>query len=285
MCEAFPDAILVNISPIVEQLRKVKSEEEISLIKKASEISFRGHKRVKEVLKEGVTELELAAEVEMILRKLGHTGVLFRKGRGSFPPGGYGVIGPSGSNLGVISGTGDITITGKGLSLAFPFGASRRKISRGDMVMVDIGTNFEGYHSDECRMYVVGKPDGKQKTAFKLVSEALEAAIDNVRAGVKGKDVYFAAKELIDKAGYSDYFAAFKDYPAYSYLGHGVGLEIGEPPFITPKDETIFEVNMVVALEPKLIAPNWGVSLEDTILVTDNGCELLTMSPRGLMEV
>jgi len=281
--ESFPQANFVNISPIIQDIRLIKTDYEVSLIEKSAEVSLQAHKKVPEVLIEGKTELALSSEIEYVLRKNGHVGCMFSR------RGGYamhsGVIGPSGPNLGVISGSGAITNTGKGLNSAMPIGASLRKINHGDMVEIDIGVNIEGYHSDEARMYVLGKADERQKRAFDAVYSAYQAALKIIAPGVKGKEVYFAARRAIEKAGYLEYFAGFSRYPRYNFLGHGIGLEINESPLINSHDETIFKKNMTIAIEPKVIAPHWGVTFEDTILVTEKGCRLLTKSQRDLIVV
>jgi Xaa-Pro aminopeptidase len=281
--ENFAGANLINISPLMQEIRAIKSDKEIGLIEEAAEVSLLGHQRVSEVLKEGITELDLSAAVEYCVRKAGHSGCSISRKNGFFPP--AGPIGPSGPNLGVISGFGAITISGTGLSSAQPGGASSRKMNSGDMTMVDININIGGYHSDETRMYVIGSPDDQQKRAFDAIFAAYQAALNTMRPGVKGKDVYQAARKALEKAGYLDYFAGFSRYPQYNYLGHGVGLESNEHPLISPRDETILEPNMVIAIEPKLIAPHWGGSLEDTILITQNGYRILTKTKRELIVV
>lgn len=281
--KSFYGANFVNISPLIQEIRSIKSDKEIGLIEKAAEVSFLGHKRVQEVLKEGITELDLSAEVEYTLRRKGHAGCMGNRRRMYSLP--AGPIGPSGPNLGVISGFGAITITGKGLGSNLPMGASLRKICHGDMVAVDIATNIEGYYSDEARMYVIGQPDDRQKRAFEVIFMAYQSALNTIRPGVKGKEVYNAAREVVEKASYLDYFAGFSRYPQYNYLGHGIGLETNEHPLISPRDETILQPNMVIAIEPKIIAPLWGVTLEDTILVTEDGCKPLTKTKRELIVV
>jgi Xaa-Pro aminopeptidase len=281
--ESFPGANFINISPLMQEIRAIKSESEIGWIEKAAEVSLRGHQRVEEVVKEGITELDLSAAVEYCVRKAAHSGCSISRKNGFFPP--AGPIGPSGPNLGVISGFGAITISGTGLSSAQPGGASLRKMNSGDMTMADININIGGYHSDETRMYVIGSPDDQQKRAFETIFTAYQVALDTIRPGVKGKHVYEAARKAVEKAGYLDYFAGFSRYPQYNYLGHGVGLESNEHPLISPRDETILEPNMVIAIEPKLIAPHWGGSLEDTILITQNGYRILTNTKRELIVV
>ena len=281
--ETLPRANFRNISPLLQKIRSIKSDKEIRLIQKAAEVSYSGHQRIVEDMQEGITELELSAAVEYTTRRQGHAGCSISRRNVYYPP--AGAIGVSGPNLGVISGSGAITISGKGLSPALPMGASSRPIKYGDMVAADISTNIDGYHSDETRMYVLGQPDDRQKRAFEVVYTAQQAALDAIRPGVKGKDVYHAARQVVEKAGYLEHFAGYSRYPQYNYLGHGVGLEANEHPLINSHDETILQPNMVIALEPKLIAAQWGVSLEDTLVVTRDGYKLLTKTKRELIAV
>ena len=281
--ETLPQANFNNISPLLQKIRSIKSNTEIGLIQKAAEVSHLGHQRIVDVLQEGITELELSAAVEYTTRQHGHAGCSIGRRNAYYPP--AGVIGVSGPNLGIISGSGAITISGKGLSAALPMGASSRQIRYGDMVAADISTNIEGYHSDETRMYVLGQPDDRQKRAFEVIYAAQQAALDVIRPGVKGKDVYHAARQVVEKANYLEHFAGYSRYPHYNYLGHGVGLEANEHPLINSRDETILQSNMVIAIEPKLITSQWGVSLEDTVAVTSNGYKLLTKTKRELIVV
>jgi Xaa-Pro aminopeptidase len=281
--ETLPQANFNNISPHLLKIRSIKSDTEIELIKKAADVSYSGHQRIVEVIQEGMTELELSASVEYTTRQQGHAGCSIGRRNAYYPP--AGVIGVSGPNLGIISGSGAITISGKGLSAALPMGASSRPIEYGDMVAADISTNIDGYHSDETRMYVLGEPDDHQKRAFDVIYAAQQAALDAIRPGVKGRDVYHAARQVVEKAGYLEHFAGYSRYPQYNYLGHGVGLEANEHPLINSRDDTILQPNMVIAVEPKLIAPQWGVSLEDTLLITNNGYKLLTKTKRKLVVV
>lgn len=281
--ESFPAAKFVNISPVIQRIRSIKSDKEVNLIEKTAEVSSLGHAHVREVLKPGLTELDLTAAVEHAIRRNGHSGCsITRRGGYALPAG---PMAPSGPNLGVISGNGAITMTGTGLSPALPMGASQRKMNSGDMVAVDVSTHVNGYHSDEARMYIIGQPDEQQENAFEVIFNAYQAAIDAIRPGVRSREVYYAAADVIEQAGYLDYFAAFSRYPKYSYLGHGVGLEAIEFPLIDPRDETVLQPNMVIAIEPKLIAPHWGCALEDTILVTDDGYRFLTKTKRALIVV
>ena len=166
-----------------------------------------------------------------------------------------------------------------------PYGPSLRKVRAGDLVCIDHGTMYRGYHSDEGRTFVVGKARDKQKRLFDIVRRAQDAAIAQVRPGVPAAEVYRAAWRVARDAGYEEYFMAYGQY-GVEYLGHGLGLEIDEPPLVGPKTTTLLEEGMTLALEPKLIIPGWGgVDLEDTLVVTGDGCEVLTQGKRELVEV
>jgi len=281
--ENFPEARWINITPAILDIRSVKSAAEVMAIQQSAEVSCAGHRHVREVLAAGMTELDLSAQVEYAIRRRGHTGCSILRRNGYTLP--AGPIAVSGPNLGVVSGAGAITMTGPGLTPALPMGASRRILAEGDLTVIDLSTNTNGYHSDEARMYVVGAPDDRQKRAYDILRAAYEAALAVIRPGAVGREVYGAARAVVEKAGYMDYFAGFSRYPQYNYLGHGVGLEAIEPPLINGRDETVLKPNMVIAIEPKLIAPHWGGSLEDTILVTETGCRVLTHSPLELTAV
>jgi len=273
---------LVDVTPIVLDVRAVKDEGEIKLIEKAAELSRIGHRRVEEVLEPGITELELAIEVEEALRSAGHDGFIRHR---TWRWGGYGVIGPSGPNLGVVSGPGAITITGPGVCPAIPYGASRRRIERGDMVLVDFVASYMGYHHDEARMYAVGEVDSRKQRSFNLVKEAEEAALSLARPGVAVSQLYWAARKVFEREGLLDFFAAYASYPQYTYLGHGIGLEVVEEPSVTPRNDKLLRPGMTLCLEPKLIAPHWGASFEDTVLIEEEGPRILSKTPRELIYV
>ncbi|MCX8175624.1 MAG: Xaa-Pro peptidase family protein [Candidatus Bathyarchaeota archaeon] len=276
-----PNFKFVNISPQVLALRMVKSEGELDLIRKASRISHIGLQKCEEVLEEGMTEIELESEIEAAKRKAGHEGSMhFRANNPGLP---FGVV-ASGLNLTEISGYW-IAIVGTGPSSARPYGASNRRIQKGDLVSVNHATVFQGYHSDEARMYVLGKATDKQRKIFNIVREAQEAVIGIIKPGVEVGQIYNAAEKIIQKYGYLEYFMAYGRY-GFKYLGHGVGLEIDEPPLITPENRTVLRAGMVFALEPKVAIPGWGgVDIEDTIMVTEDGSEVLTLTRRELIEV
>lgn len=226
-------------------LRAVKEDEEIELMRRAAELTSNGMKTAYERLKTGLKEIDLAAEIEYTMRKNGSYGTAFD------------------------------TAVSSGSVSAFPHGGcTDRKIREGDLVVVDIGAVYKNYRSDMTRTLVAGKPSDKQRNIHRVVKQAHEAAFVATKPGAKAREVDEAGRQVIEKAGYGEFFV--------HGLGHGVGLEIHEPPTLnTSSKETLLAGN-VVTDEPGIYLVGYGgVRIEDTILVTRNGAEKLTKGPYG----
>ena len=280
--KAFPGFEFVNVSSVILEQRKTKDASEIAGIKKACEAVHTGHNAVLKTLKEGVTELELAAAVENAHRLAGHEGIFFIR-----QPDFFMSRGPisSGPNLFKISGV-VYTITGVGLSPSVPAGPSRRSISRGDPVIVDIPTLVDGYHGDQTRTYVLGKADGKIETLYGHLKEIADYLIQAIEPGLKCSEIYQMAMEKSKELKVIDTFLNFGRGRKSRMIGHGVGLELNEPPTLAMYDDSEVSDGHVVALEMHMMDESAGaVKLEDMILITDNGNEILTKSPRDLLEL
>jgi Xaa-Pro aminopeptidase len=225
---------------LVWELRKVKDEEELRRMRKAGEITVAGMKAAYETIRPGVTEIAVAAEIEYAMRKKG----------------GY--------------GTGFDTIVASGVRSAYPHGGcAEREIHRGDFVVVDIGATYEYYRSDMTRTFVAGKLSEKQEKLFDVVKTAEEGAYTAIRANARGKDVDQVARKIIADAGYDEYFN--------HGLGHGVGLEIHEPPGLSPISKDRLAVGNVVTDEPGIYIPEFGgARIEDSVLVKQRGSEKFT---------
>jgi Xaa-Pro dipeptidase len=237
----------IKIKPdLVFQLRAVKDETEIELIRKACELTSEGMKTAYEVLSLGMRECEVAAEIEYAMRKRGSCGTSFD------------------------------TAVSSGASSAFPHGGcSDRKICASDLVVVDFGAVYKSYCSDMTRTLVAGKPSEKQQKLHEIVKKAQKEACAAIRPHAKASDVDAVARRVIEQAGYGDYFV--------HGLGHGVGLDIHEPPTLDPTSKERLQVGNVITDEPGIYIPGYGgVRIEDTILVTKNGAEKLTKGPYGL---
>ena len=231
-----------------------------------------------DIERSGISELELSAELARALRRAGHDGVVFQH-RWDAKLQMEGAL-ASGPNLATIS-RGPVTVTGVGLGEAFPMGASRREIARGDLVNVDLGLNRAGYHGDMARTYAVGElPAGVERLA-RICRELQDVALEAIRPGVTAASVYEAALGAARRLGVEDSFQG-----GGPYIGHGIGLELDEPPVLGPGAETSLEEGMVLAVEPKLISADFGaVNIEDDVVVTADGCELLGDLPRCVFVV
>ncbi|UCF57638.1 MAG: aminopeptidase P family protein [Deltaproteobacteria bacterium] len=278
----FPGYEFVNVSPVVLEQRKRKDASEIDKIKEACEAIDRGHSAVLTTLTEGTTELELAAAVENAHRLAGHEGIFFIR-----QPDFFMSRGPvsSGPNLFKISGV-VYTITGVGLSPSVPAGPSRRSISRGDLVIVDIPTLVNGYHADQTRSYVLGKANIQIETMYNHLKEIADYLIENVKPGMKCSDIYQMAVDKAQELEVTDPFLSFGRGRRSRMIGHGIGLELNEPPILSKYDHSGVSDGFVIALDMHMMDESVGVvKLEDVILITNSGNEILTKSPRHLFEV
>jgi Xaa-Pro aminopeptidase len=230
----------------VWELRKVKDEEEIALMRKAGELTSEGMKAAYEALAPSMKEYEVAAEIEYAMRKRGSYGTAFE------------------------------TIVASGLRSAFPHGGcSDREIREGDLVVVDVGATYKFYRSDMTRTLVAGKPSEKQKRLYEIVKAAQEKAFEAMKPNAKARDVDATARKIIEDAGYGEYFV--------HSLGHGVGLEVHEPPTLNFSSKETLAVDNVVTDEPGIYLVGYGgVRIEDTVLVRKNGAEKLTNGPYSL---
>ncbi|RLG32493.1 hypothetical protein DRN98_05220, partial [Methanosarcinales archaeon] len=273
---------ILDVTPAVLLTRMLKSPYEIRMVEEAAKISKLGHEALCEALVDGISEIELSAKVEYAMRSAGHEGLFHVRRWDGFLH--YGMI-SSGENLAIPSGFPGATITGVGMSRAASYGASSRKIRKGDPVMADIGGTYGGYHSDEARMYVIGRADELLRSRYEILVEIHRAAMDVMKPGNAVHDVYDAAFRVVEEYDCADWFMGYWHY-GVRYLGHGLGLEIDEIPLIAPDVSMPLQAGMMLALEPKLIVPGWsGVDLEDTYLITDTGVRMITGSRRDLIEV
>jgi Xaa-Pro aminopeptidase len=237
----------VTLKPgFVSRLRVVKDNEEIALLRKAAEVTSIGMKTAYETLKAGMTEIELAAEIEYAMRRNGSYGTAFD------------------------------TAASSGEASAFPHGGcTDRKIRKGDLVVVDIGAVYKNYRSDMTRTLVAGKPSEKQQSLHRVILQAHDKAFVAMKPGVKARDVDVAGRQVIETAGYGEFFV--------HGLGHGVGLDIHEPPTLNPSSREKLQAGNVVTDEPGIYLVGYGgVRVEDSVLVTADGAEKLTVGPYGL---
>jgi len=269
---------VADCSEALWAVRMVKDAAEIAAMRESVTLFDALHEAMCAHLRPGITELELSAEIARALRRAGHDGVVWQH-RWDAKLAMEGSL-ASGPNLSTVS-RGPVTVTGVGLGEAFPMGASRRAIRRGDLVNVDLGLNKAGYHGDMARTYAVGElPDGVERLAG-ICRELEDLGLGAVRPGVTAGSVYDVTREAAIRLGVEPVFQG-----GGPYIGHGIGLELDEPPVLGPGVETPLQEGMVLTVEPKLISPAFGaVNIEDDVVVTAQGCEILGDIPRCLFVV
>jgi Xaa-Pro aminopeptidase len=280
--KAFPGFDFMNITPQRLEQRKRKDPEEIEMMRESCEAVHAGHEAVLENLREGMTELELAAVVENAHRLAGHEGIFFIR-----QPDFYMSRGPigSGPNLSKISGV-VYTITGVGLSPAVPAGPSLRKILRGDMIVIDIPTYVGGYHADQTRTYCIGPASKEMKSLYEDLRAVADHLIGNMKAGMKCSDIYKMAFDQAQALGRAGQFQNFGQGKRGRLIGHGIGIELNEPPILSEYDHSVIDNGFVVALDIHMMDDKGAVvKLEDMIHIRAEGNRILTKSPRGLCEI
>jgi len=282
LAKACPGADFVNISPVTLEQRKVKEPGEIERLRRACEAVHAGHEAVLATLREGVTELELAAAVENAHRLAGHEGIFFIR-----LPDFFMSRGPIGAGPNLLRNSGVVyTITGVGLSPAVPAGPSRRAIGRGETVIVDIPTLVEGYHADQTRTYCIGKAGKAIHALYNDLQAIADHLIGTIRPGMRGCDVWQLAQQKADGLGRSAEFMSFGKGKASRIIGHGIGLELNEPPILSGFDSSLMPEGCVVALDMHMMAEGGEVvKLEDMIHVGSGGNEILTKTSRRLFEL
>ncbi len=280
--KACPGVDFVNASPVTLEQRKVKEPGEIEKLRRACDAVHAGHGAILSTLREGVTELDLAAAIENAHRLAGHEGIFFIRLPDFFMS--RGPIG-SGPNLSRISGV-VYTITGVGMSPSVPAGPSRRPIGRSETVVVDIPTLVDGYHADQTRTYCIGRAGQDIHTLYDDLLAVADHLVGAIRPGMTGRDVYRLALQKAGELGRAREFMSFGGGKASRILGHGIGLELNEPPILSEPDSSILPENCVVALDMHMMSGDGGVvKLEDMVLVGGGGNEILTKTPRRLFEV
>lgn len=219
---------------LIENLRMVKREDEIEKIKRAEEISEKAFLKTLELIKEGVSERDLQIELEYQMKIFG----------------------------GEKNGFDTIILFGE--RGALPHGKpSQRKLKKGEAIIFDFGTIYEGYHSDCTRTVLFGKQSEEFMKAFQVVFDAQRLGIENIKSGMKANEIDSESRNYIKEMGYGEYFG--------HGLGHGVGLEIHEKPALNPRDETILKENMVVTIEPGIYIENkFGIRIEDIVVIKED---------------
>lgn len=248
--EKFPEFEFIKsgeLSDNISEMRTVKTADEIDKIKSAQRIAEKAFDEALNFIKPGVTEREISLCLDEFMLRNGAEALSFET----------------------------IALGGKNTSM--PHGVpSEYTVKSGDFVLMDFGAVYDGYHSDMTRTVCVGKPSEKMEEVYNIVLNAQLKALDTVKAGITGAELDRSAREVIKNAGYGECFG--------HSLGHGVGMEIHEFPTASEKSETVLKENMVVTVEPGIYLPEeFGVRIEDFVVVTEKSCENLTKCPKKMI--
>ncbi len=237
------------VDQMVEEMRQVKESDEIERITRAQEFADAAFEHALTILRAGVRELDAALDIEFHMRRAGSDGVAFSP------------------------------IVASGPNSSLPHArASHRVIESGDFVTVDLGARVGGYCSDMTRTVVVGQASERHREIYEVVRAANEAGLSAVRPGLQGSSIDRAARAVIEDAGFGEYFG--------HGLGHGVGMDVHELPSISPRGTKSVREGAVITIEPGVYVPGFGgVRIEDLVCVGADGAQLLSRSPKDLIEL
>jgi Xaa-Pro aminopeptidase len=242
--QELPNVELVPVAGIVEDLRQIKDEAELKIMREAAAIADQAFSHILNRIRPGMTEREVALELETFMRANGAKGPSFD------------------------------TIVASGPRSALPHGtASDKPLAAGELVTFDFGAYYQGYCSDLTRTVMLGKPTEKHREIYEIVREAQALTLERLKPGMSGWEADAVAREWITRAGYGDCFG--------HGTGHGLGMEIHEAPRLSVTGDIILQPGMVVTVEPGIYIPDFGgVRIEDDVVITDTGIELLTHSDK-----
>ncbi|HLW47779.1 MAG TPA: Xaa-Pro peptidase family protein [bacterium] len=272
---------ILDVSAPVRRIRSVKSPYEVDRMRAAARLADAILGAATEVLREGISELELSAGIEAEARRRGHEGVVRLRGWNQETYYGMIAAGPAAA----VPSFPDLPLGGEGPGPSAPYGAGRRRIARGDPVIIDAPAVLGGYIIDQTRTLVIGRLSDALARAHDATVEILKTVEAAIRPGATPESLYRIALTRAKSLGYADAFMGAGSYRA-RYVGHGVGLELDEWPVLAEGFTDPLEPGSIFALEPKLIFPGVGVAgIEDQYAVTAAGFERLTLADQRLFSV
>lgn len=237
---------LIPLGGLIAELRSVKDSNELEYLTRASVITDEVFTHLLTVLKPGIREIEVAAEISYLIKRRGGE-------KDGFDP-----------------------IVASGSRAALPHAVpGNKKLESGEMVILDFGAVYNGYHADLTRTVAIGEPNRRQKEIYTAVLEAQKAALDEARSGITSVRLDTIARTEIIQRGYGEFFG--------HGLGHGIGLEIHEAPRLAQTNRAYLRIGNVLTIEPGIYIPEFcGVRIEDDIVIEKGGCRVLTSSPKEL---
>jgi Xaa-Pro aminopeptidase len=271
----FKEARTLDASTLIRKCRMYKSPWEIENMRKAAQMLDKLVLEVPRIINPNMLEIELAGKLEAFLRKEGHQGYIRTRGFNQELFYGHILSGPEGSKASYI----DSPSGGTGLGPAFSQGAGFKPIRLREPISIDYVGCYNGYLVDQTRMFSLQNPPEPVWEAFRAVTHIQESIKLKAQPGISCEQVYSWALAEADRLGYQSNFMGVGQTKV-PYIGHGLGLELDELPVLGEKFDWLLEPGMVIALEPKIFLPRYGlIGIENTYLVTDTGLEPITMAP------
>lgn len=278
LMKALPHVEWIDGSVLVREVRMLKSGEEAAVIRRAAALINEAFEHAAGIVRPGMREFELMAEIEHYLRRRGHMGLMRARGYNQEIVTGMVAAGAAAAMPTYFDGPAG----GQGLGPASPQSAGRRPIGRNEPILVDIGCCLDGYVIDQTRTMVIGSLPDDLVRAYEVAESILRSAEEGLKPGTICEDLYLRALRQAEEAGLSGHFMGFGE-DRVKFLGHGIGLEIDEFPVLARGFRYPLEPGMVIAVEPKFTFPGRGVvGIENSYLITGSGFEKLTVSPEGI---
>jgi Xaa-Pro dipeptidase len=279
--QTFPEYEWSDVSGAILRLRMIKTPYEVEQIRGAARILHKGYMGIREIIREGMTELEIDGHLALIGRREGHMGILRMRGWNQEMTYAHVLSGESGATISFL----DSPHGGRGNTPAMAQGAGLRRVERNEPIGIDYGIGINGYVADQFRTLVIGDLPDELKRAHDSSVEIHFLFAKEARPGVSCTDLYRLALKKADGTGFGQYFNGYGEGKV-RFVGHGLGLEIDEYPILAPRFNQKLEPGMVIALEPMFVFPGKGiVGLEDDYLVTATGVERLTLTDQTIIRV
>jgi Xaa-Pro aminopeptidase len=279
--QTFPDYKWSDVSSTILRLRMIKTPYEVEQIRSAARILHKGYMDIKEIIREGMTELEIDGHLALIARREGHMGILRMRGWNQEMTYAHVLSGESGATLSFL----DSPHGGQGNTPAMAQGASFRKIGKNEPIGIDYGIGINGYVADQFRTFVIGDLPAELMRAHNCSVEVHSLFAKEAKRGISCSELYRLTLKKAEKTGLGEHFMGYGEGRA-RFVGHGLGLEIDEYPVLTSRFNQRLEPGMVIALEPMFAFPGKGiVGLEDDYLVTATGVERLTVTDQTIIKL
>lgn len=271
---------ILNASVLLRNLRSIKTDFELTQVKECAQQHVAVYKLIPSIYKKGMTDVQLQIEIEKLMRQHGSLGIFRSYGENMDIYMGSLLVGENAETPSPF----DFALGGGGINPVLPLGASGIDIKEGQTIMVDMAGNYSPWMTDMTRVFSVGKTSELAYKAHQVSIEIHEYARSNAKEGTSCAELYNKSIEIVEKNKLEAYFMGTKQQA--KFVGHGVGLEINEPPVLTPRSKELLQQNTVFALEPKFVIPNVGaVGIENTYLVTNSGIDNLTILEENIIEL